>query len=59
MRLHDCVNLAVEHGYKVIRDDGDWYVTIPKTPRMSSQVLGPYRHERTAWMDAALLAQMK
>jgi hypothetical protein len=56
MRLHDCITLATGKGFKVIHDDEDgcWYITTPR----ASQVLGPYQHERMAWMDAALLAQM-
>ena len=58
MTLHEVISLASRQGYRVAysEEEGGWLLTTPKAPRKPPQELGLYRDERTAWMDAALLA---
>lgn len=58
MTMHEVISLATSKGYRVAyrEEEGGWIVTTPKAPRRPPQELGTYKDERTAWMDAALLA---
>jgi hypothetical protein len=58
MTLLECITSATREGYRAHYVEGEgWYITTPKAHRRPSQELGPYTRERTAWFDAALLAQ--
>ncbi|WP_316235082.1 MULTISPECIES: hypothetical protein [unclassified Bradyrhizobium] len=59
MTSHDAFILASGKGYKVAYDPSwpGYVITTPARPRHPSQQLGAYRDERSAWMDAAALAQ--
>ena len=61
MTLHEIISQATRAGYRVAfcSEPGGWLLTTPKAPRRPSLELGLYRDERTAWMDAALLASSK
>ena len=58
MTMHEVISMATREGYRVAYcpDAGGWWLTTPKAPRKPPQELGLYPNERTAWMDAALLA---
>jgi hypothetical protein len=56
--MHEIISQATRAGFIVYHDEkiGGWWIRTPKRPRRPSQELGTFKDERTAWMDAALLA---
>ena len=58
LTMSEVIALATSAGYQVLQDPetGEWSVLTPKTHRRPSQALGAYRHQQSAWRDAAMLA---